>query len=268
MTSLAVRPRSPALRAFVKSFHYHETDLPFALERIVPNGQAHLMVNLAEDEFRTYAGHGNCLQQHQSAVLAGPHAQATILDTREMKWLAAVQFRPAGAAQFLPIPMNEVCNQVVGLEHLWNREGRLLRERLLQASTPGEKLAVFEEALLERFRPNCDPAILYAVAALQRGMPVAIVASRLGLLPKTFVRRFTSKVGITPKRFARVRRLQRVLRSLRTAGQTSWCALAADHGFADQAHLVHEFRELANITPSEYKPQSPQRSNHIPLPSA
>jgi hypothetical protein len=81
---LAAKPRSRALAAFVKSFHYLETDLPFALERIVPNGQVHLMVNLAEDEFRTYRGsraeqrHGQC-----GTVIAGPHAKSVVIDTRE-----------------------------------------------------------------------------------------------------------------------------------------------------------------------------------------
>jgi hypothetical protein len=48
MYTLAAKPRSLVLRRFVKSLHYHETDFPFGLERIVPNGQAHLMVNLAK----------------------------------------------------------------------------------------------------------------------------------------------------------------------------------------------------------------------------
>jgi hypothetical protein len=56
MVHLALRPRSPALQPFIKSFHYHDGTFPFGLERILPNGQAHLMINLAEDEFRTYPG--------------------------------------------------------------------------------------------------------------------------------------------------------------------------------------------------------------------
>jgi hypothetical protein len=56
MLHLAVRPRSLALTPFIKSLHYHEGTLPAGVERIIPNAQAHLMVNLQEDEFRTYDG--------------------------------------------------------------------------------------------------------------------------------------------------------------------------------------------------------------------
>lgn len=161
--------------------------------------------------------------------------------------------------------MSELCNQVVDLDDLWEREGSLLRERLLEAPTPETKLRVFEEVLLQRLAPQYDPAIRYAVSALQAGVPVSQVASRLGLLPRTLTRRFSGQVGITPKRFARVRRLQRVLRASRSSAATDWCALAAQHGYSDQAHMVHEFRELAGITPSGYKPHSPQRNNHVPI---
>jgi AraC-like DNA-binding protein len=268
MVNVTARPRSPRLLPFVKSFHYHETEMPLALERIVPNGQAHLMVNLAEDEFRCYdRASATSVRRHTGAVLAGPHSQSTILDTREQQWLAAVEFRCGGAAPFVPMPMGEVSNQIVSLSHLWRTDGAHLPERLRDAGTPHAMFAVLEEMLLSRLGQAFDPAIAFAVAALQRRMPVSEVATRLGLLPNTFVRRFTAKVGITPKRFARVRRMQRAMRSIRTAPPADWSLLAVEHGYADQSHLVHEFREFSGVTPTTYEPHSPRRSNHIPLPA-
>ena len=247
----------------MKSFHYHETNFPMTLERIMPNGQAHLMVNLAEDEFRTYDAART--ERHAGAVLAGPHARSTVIDTRVQRWLAAVEFRGGGAGLFFSMPMTEVCNKVVRLENLWGPDGRSLRERLLEAGTPAAKFQVFEEVLLEHFSPNFDPAIQYAINALHVGVPVAQVASRLGLLPRTLARRFSKQVGITPKRFARVHRLQRVLRAVRRSSKPDWCSLAVEQGYTDQAHLIHDFRDLADITPSGYKPHSPQRSNHVSI---
>lgn len=232
----------------------------------MPSGHAHIMVNLAEDEFRTYEGAGSeQVNRQRGAVLAGPHARATVIDTTEQRWLAAVEFRLGGAGRFFSVPMSEACDQVVNLENLWGRQGTLIRERLLEAPTPPARFQVLEEMLLQCLAPKHDPAISYAIILLQRGVPVAEVVRRLGLLPRTFVRRFSGQVGITPKRFARVRRLQRVLRSLRNSAEVDWCALAAEHGYFDQAHLVHEFRELADITPTGYKPHSVQRNNHVPL---
>jgi AraC-like DNA-binding protein len=268
MVNVKARPRSPRLLPFIKSFHYHEAELSGGLERIVPTGQAHLMVNLAEDEFLTYDRvRPERMTQHRGAVFAGPHAQSTILDTRQFRWLVAVEFRPGGAGHFLGIPAGETCNQVMSLGAIWRSGGDTLRERLLDARMPQEGFAVLEELLLKHLDLAFDPAVASAVQALERGARVSEVASRLGMLPRTLERRFTAKVGLTPKRYARVRRLQRVMGAIRNSPDCDWSSLAAQYGYCDQSHLVHEFRELADITPSEYKPHSRARNNHIPLPA-
>jgi len=240
--------------------------MAFSLERIVPNGQAHLMINLAEDEFRAYDPiRSERVNRQSGAVLAGPHARSAVIDTGEQRWLVAVEFRSGGARQFLPFPMSEVCDVFVPIENLWGQSGRLLREQLLEAPTLTGKFRVLEEMLLRQHAPKLDPAIQYAARALRRGVSLARVTEQLGLLPRTLARRFSSQVGVPPKRFARLQRLQRVLRAVRKSPASNWCALAMEHGYHDQPHLVHEFREMADITPSEYKPQSAQRGNHIPL---
>ncbi len=264
MLSLAVRPRSAFLAPFVASLHYHESGLPAAVERIMPNGQAHLMINLGEDQFRSYSGEGcDKVFFRRGAVLAGPHGQSTAIDTREQRWLAAVEFRPGGAAPFFRLPLTEARDQMVSLDDLWGRDGALVRERLLEAPTAQARLRVLETILLEQLVGCGDPAVRFAVAALERGIPVREAASCAGLLPKTLVRRFEQRVGLAPKRFARVRRLQRILKSARRGAD--WAAIAAEHGYTDQAHLVHDFRDLTGMTPTAYRPQSIQRGNHVPV---
>lgn len=161
--------------------------------------------------------------------------------------------------------MSEISDQVVELESVWRGNGASLRERLLDAHTPALRFQVFEEVLLGHLSPAFDPAIQYAITELRAGVPLAQVVMRLGISARTLERRFSTQVGIRPKRFARVLRLQRVLGSVRRSSQPDWCALAAEHGYTDQAHLIHDFRDLADITPSQYKPQSSQRNNHIPM---
>jgi hypothetical protein len=50
--NLAARPRSPILAPFIASLHYHQGEIPMKLERVLPGGRIHVMVNLYEDEFR------------------------------------------------------------------------------------------------------------------------------------------------------------------------------------------------------------------------
>ena len=266
MLHIAARPRSAALAPFVASFHYHEGEFAAAVERILPTGQAHLMVNLDEDVFRTYSG-PDCGKVHRvcGAVLAGPHGRSTAIDTMEQRRLIAVEFKVGGAAAFLPMPISEAGDQVVELEDVWGRDGGLLRERLCEASTPADKLRELETVLLERFVRPRDRAIAAAMSLLDRGVSVAEARSRVGLLPKTFVRRFREQVGLAPKLFSRVRRLQRIVGSVQRPASVDWSMVAADHGYTDQAHFIHDFRDLTGMTPTAYRPSSPQRRNHVPL---
>src|SRR5579859_3473145 len=76
-------------------------------------------------------------------------------------------------------------------------------------------------------------------------------------------RRFTAQVGLGPKRFARVQRLQRVVRDLDGCSAVDWAGVAARYGYADQSHLVAEFGQLAGVTPTEYLRSRIDGPNHL-----
>jgi AraC-like DNA-binding protein len=58
---------------------------------------------------------------------------------------------------------------------------------------------------------------------------------------------------MSPKRFARIARVQAVLRRLATEPDADLAGLAAELGFADQAHLTREVRALAGTTPGRLR---------------
>jgi len=185
--------------------------------------------------------------------------------SKEQCRLIAVEFKLGGAATFLRMPVSEARDQVIELDNVWERDRDLLFERLCEALTPADKFRVLEAVLLERVVRSRDPVIEAAVSILERGVSVTETGSRVGMLPKAFVRRFRERVGLTPKRFSRVRRLQRILGSPLLSAEADWCMIAAEYGYTDQAHFIHDFRELTGMTPTAYHPSSPQRRNHVPL---
>jgi transcriptional regulator GlxA family with amidase domain len=157
----------------------------------------------------------------------------------------------------------------VDLEDVWGPDGSVLRERLLGTSTPEEKLTLLETVLLDHLtRSSPDDAIRLAARGLAEGSSVSEVADRLGLLPRRLSRRFQEAVGLRPKRYARIRRLQRLLRSMNASGDVDWAELAVAHGYYDQAHFINEFREATGLTPTAYRPRSRSEHNHVPLSSA
>ena len=87
------------------------------------------------------------------------------------------------------------------------------------------------------------------------------LAADTGWSRRHLLTRFRGQVGLAPKTAARVLRFQRAARLLvpatvydgrPTHPAPSVTEVAAACGFADHAHLVHEFHALAGCTPTEF----------------
>jgi AraC-like DNA-binding protein len=268
MGYVARRP-GPLLAPFVEHVWWFASDagFPHARERIMPSGAMQLLVNLAGDELRSYHGDGyREARRIRGAAMCGAWARHFAIDTDEQRHVCGVAFRPGGAAAFLGLPADELAEQHVELDQVWGRGGAVLRERLLEAGGAGAVLDALLAALREQLvRPERDPAVGFALDAFGRDLPVGDVTARLGLSPRRFIRRFAGAVGLTPKRFARVRRFQRVLDAFERGGRVDWARVAADCGYFDQAHLIHDFRGFSGLSPTRYRPRSDAGRSHVPL---
>jgi len=224
-----------------------------------------LLVNLHEDEFRTYRLDGCLAHKTRGVALQGAHTAPRVVDTASQRSICGVSFAPASASPFLGMPASELTGKVVDLFELWGRDGPLLRERLLQAPTAAARLDVLEAELLARGRASKprDEAVAAGCSLLTRGASVRAVGVQLGLSPRRLIERFQVHVGVKPKLFARIARFQRVLES--AGEELTWATLANEHGFSDQAHLVREFRAFSGATPVAYRPRSNEDRNHVPL---
>ncbi len=206
-----------------------------------------------------------------------------MIDTAEQHTVAGIHFKPGGAFPFLGPPACELHNRLVSLDDLWGPLARQFRERLLEAQRRAPFLAspskspaaeaifdVMEQVLLARAagRFACHPAVAFALRefrAAPRERTIGAVTGQLGLSARRFIQVFSAEVGLNPKLFCRVRRFQRALRHADRGRRIAWAALAADCGYFDQAHLIHDFRAFSGISPSAYAAQRTEHLNHVPL---
>ena len=100
--------------------------------------------------------------------------------------------------------------------------------------------------------PDRQAMELFNVAAAAgRDESGVLAAMRAQLdMPERSLRRLChAQFGYGPKTLERVLRFQRLLALARSDRQAGLAALAADAGYADQAHLSREVRALCGITP-------------------
>lgn len=174
-------------------------------------------------------------------LVAGPDTRAYVVGGAPNPW-AGVRFYPGTAPAFLGVPAHELRDRRVELADLWPAsEVRRLRSRIEKAPDPATAL---EEIALARAAP-VDPVLHALVTALEAGRPVAVTADELDLGARQLHRRSLAAFGYGPKTLARILRLRRAL-ALAGAG-VPFAETAVRSGFADQAHLARDVKELAGV---------------------
>ena len=79
---------------------------------------------------------------------------------------------------------------------------------------------------------------------------IADLAVALRISHRTLLRRFRAATALSPKQFARIRRLLAAAWRV-VDGETTWSRIAAATGYADQPHLHHEVAALTGLRPDE-----------------
>lgn len=90
---------------------------------------------------------------------------------------------------------------------------------------------------------------------LTRGASVAAAADDVGYSRRRLHTLVRDEVGVPPKVYQRLARFAGAHARMRRAalvGDVSVAAVAADSGYADQAHLAREWTQLAGCSPTEW----------------
>lgn len=243
-----VRPLSTRLARFVQDIGVargRSDEGPWHLAKL-PDGTALILLRVLDA-----AGHDGDLS------VSGPRTRALFKSVRPIPLALRIRFRPGGLAPFLGVPMNAIADRFVHAHELWGTDGSALRDALLAARSDEQRVRLVEAALVERAARTPEPVqarlARRAMAALSdptKPVRVDALASTLGVSDRHLRRAFSETVGIGPKAFARVARLQRAL--ARMHGSATWTSIAADAGYYDQAHMIAEFRALVGTTPAAF----------------
>lgn len=274
MIFLHRRPAPPLDQSVETIWLYRDGPRPAALERVLPNGTAQLIVNLADDVTRTYdPDNGFACTATSGTILTGPMSRYQVIDTAEQEFVAGVVFRPGGTAAFTAVPAHEIADRDVPLDDLWGaRFGSALRERILEAKDAHRQLNAIEAVLRERWRPRYQhPAVTIALAELQHSphqASIARVTEASGVSATRLIEHFKRDVGLTPKRYCSVLRFQRAIQCAHAGRAMNWTQVALDCGYYDQAHFIHDFRRFAGVTPSAYEEGRTGFHNHVTIATA
>ncbi len=214
-------------------------------QRIVPDGCPELIVHLGDPFSREVAGRW---VRQPRVFLAATLTRPWRLRPGPRVRTVGLRFRPGAITSVFGFSMTGLADREVPLP------AKALVAALTRARGDQRRFAAAQAWLLERVReatapePNARPAV--ALVLKDRGsVRMAAVAKALGWTPRRLERVFLRDLGIRPKLYARIVRLNAVLATLDDAERGGAVDLALDAGYFDQAHLLRDFRTLAGRSP-------------------
>jgi AraC-like DNA-binding protein len=223
-------------------------------QRELPNGSAVLVFNLGS-ELRVEDTTGKLHRFPQPTVFySGPSDRYIVTETDGAQEGLVVEMTLPGARRLLGRPLHELGDRMIALADLLGPRAGEILGRIVEAPSPAARLALLEAVIDTRIAEAPAVGDLECAWNLQHGcggqMPIGRLADSIGCSRKHLTTRFDREYGLSPKLLARIVRFDRAMRIIRYGDVTSWSGLAAECGFADQAHMSREFVAFAGDPPT------------------
>lgn len=249
----ALRPQG-LLEPAVEQIWYARGTVPYRRELIAPTGSCVALVILG-DPIRMTPADGASICSDQGLVL-GPHTAPVTNEPTGETFAIGIITSPVGAEAALGIAPRPIRGRVVPSAEVSVLPR--LREVLVphRHDDPDTLLGLAVEVLTDHAQP-LTPQALVAERAVRLvnddpRRPISDIAHELGVSHGHLDRLFTAVVGISPRALARLLLLRRILTELDPHQPVPWVELAAEHGWADQAHFSRDFTRHTGTTPGHY----------------
>ena len=192
--------------------------------------------------------------------VAGPDLTAATPVMRPGTTIVGVRFQPGAAKNWLGLPMSEIVGLQVDLADLWGGRAREISHRIGDESTANERSDILQTELVRLRADNEAPArdaaavfnLLQHDPAAEPCNKLSIILDRLDTSPRTLRRRCHEHFGYGPKTLDRILRFQRLLALAIRSPNTRLAGMAYEVGYADQAHMSREIRELVGLSPRAF----------------
>jgi AraC-like DNA-binding protein len=219
---------------------------------VFPDGRPELVVHLGDPFDRI---DDNLERARQPLViLAGQLTRRLVLCPTGNIATVGIRFHPHGASAIVREPQDRLVGETLDAADVSAPLARAAAAVQRRTSSVQDAAALLQARLASlRAGRRVDPRVALAASAIVDSagqVSIDAVAVRAGTTRRHLERLFLAHVGVTPKRLARTVRFQRALAVLDCGG--SGAGTAAECGYADQAHFIREFRELAGCAPGAH----------------
>lgn len=179
-----------------------------------------------------------------------------------------IVFQPTGLFRLTGIPSFELTNQCFDAENIFSKNIRFIHERLQHAKSYDEMLLIadrFIAALVSNARKDIHLLDSVSKFMLQHDGNISLdwLAKESCLCVKQFKRKFNERVGVNPKKYARIIRFTKAFNTKNAYPNWDWLRIAIECDYFDYQHLVKDYKDFTGLTPNEFHLLENNSPEHI-----
>ena len=215
--------------------------------RILPDASPHLVMSRAR----------HALGQTRDRIsVVGPRSRFAELDQTPRLFSVGVRLRPGVLPPLAGVDASTWRDRACDATSVFGSSAERLRRRVAGEESPEQirrhLVAFVARGLKDASRDWRVRATAHALALGSFRPTADTLARRMGVAPRTLRSVLAREVGLGLKMYLRIQRLHAAIHSALDPRPVRWSRIAAHVGFADQAHLIREFRALVGETPTRF----------------
>ena len=262
---------SSRLAAYVELFWFGQFNLnqtPLLSQRVVPNGYVELIIHLTDSHCELLQG--RAFEKSPDYILIGLFTQPYDVHFRKRVRVFGIRFKPEGVYPLLGMPASEIHAAFADMESFAGRHLREYSSRMRDSNSVREMIGISEKYLLDNVnRGQLNLYYLNRAAEIIRRKKGSIsmeeLAANAYISTRQLEREFRQKIGLSPKNYMRIARLNHVNRIITTGRRLLLTDVSYACGYADQAHFIRDFKHFTGESPKNF---IRERNRYIVKPNA
>ena len=225
-------------------------------QRILPDGCIELIFTLGDD-IKRYTSEKHFIIQPRAMVL-GQISEPFFIEPTGVVDTFAVRFYPGGFAPFTQIPIKDFANRETSIKSVFEKSiANDLEHSIMNASNTSQRIHLVEEFLSVQIR-NADVidgilrSTIDTILLTKGRIPINEILKDELAQRRQMERRFSERVGISPKQLGKIIRLQETLKMLLNQQTGTLTSIAYENEYFDQSHFIKDFKEFTGVNPKEF----------------
>lgn len=257
------------LADFVSMIWASDGTPPFSQERIIPDGASVLVFNFGDAVVSEAQKIQKDFQKTLFTGVFSHFSNMNYLPNQQHKQIGII-FKPAGSYPFIRKPIIEFKNLATETDVFDSKQFDEIHERLANEVSTERRLFLLEKILFDLLKKNFEENIipeLLTTIRVNPQMTIEELVRKTGYSQQHLNRILGKYAGMNAKGFQKIFRIQAAMQAMQDSTiDLNLTDIAYQFNYFDQAHFIHDFKEMTGMPPKEYRTiQQPTSSRVIYL---